>query len=265
MFVIIQPYLLRLSFYVGNGIMTRKYVIQSTKGNMSDYYRQQGTHKHKWFKRIFRAILTLLFITILGIIGYFIYDIYSESKASDTASKLSNPISSTVIANNNIQTSPYFQFQAPAKWRAIANETKEGHYVYRQYNSQLVEQDLVIDVNNSSQEVLALTQTSRVQAVSINESGSIDLIGIVSDPCKKAVKAGTEKTPQIVTMNKVTFPCNPDSTSYTVVVGLSGGTNIMVLPRPGGKTAPYKITYRNLSALPNSRDFSSIIKTFETR
>lgn len=204
-------------------------------------------------------------IAILTAIGFLAYDIYKGSKASDTASKLSNPVSSSVIANNNIQTSPYFQFQAPTKWRAIANETKDGHYVYRQYNSQLVEQDLTIDVNSTSQEVLALTQTSRVQSVVVTDAGSLDVVGVVSDSCKKSVKPGTEKTPQIVTINKVTFPCNPDSTSYTVVVGISGGSNIMVLPRPGGKSAPYKITYRNLSALPNSRDFLSIISTFETR
>ncbi len=245
--------------------MTNRHFKHITKGAMSDYYRSQGSTKRKRIQGLFRITLLIIVIAILVAIGLFIYDIYRESKASDTASKLSNPISSTVIANNNVQTTPYFQFQAPAKWRAIANETKEGHYVYRQYNSQLVEQDLTIDVNSTSQDVLALVQTSRVQAVTVTDAGSLDVVGIVSDSCKKSVKPGTEKIPQIITINKVTFPCNPDSTSYTVVVGLSSGSNIMVLPRPGGKTAPYKITYRNLSALPNSRDFLSIIRTFETR
>jgi hypothetical protein len=66
-------------------------------------------------------------------------------------------------------------------------------------------------------------------------------------------------------MDKVTFPCNPGSRAYQVVVGLVNGTNIMTLPRPDGSVAMYKITYRNVSANPNPQDLLSIMKSFETK
>ena len=66
-------------------------------------------------------------------------------------------------------------------------------------------------------------------------------------------------------MNQVTFGCNPDSTNYTVVVGLIGGTNDMELTRPDSSKASYRLTYQNVTAQPNSRDVINMVETFETR
>lgn len=229
---------------------------------MAKYYRQHGETKQRKFLRFFRPVLLFLFIGTLIIVGWFIYDIFRKQ---DTEPVSSTPVSSTIVASTQIQTTPYFQFQTTNKWRAVANETRDGHYVYRQYNGPLVEQELVFDVNNQVQENLALTHITRVLPVTTTAEGTLNIMPTDLEHCKKSTKPGTEKQQQLVVMNKVTFPCNPDFTGYEIVLGLVGGTNIMMLQRPTGETAPYKIVYRNVSATPNSRDIMGIIRSFETR
>lgn len=232
---------------------------------MAKYYRRHGETRKRKLLRLLRPVVVFMFVVSIAIIGYLVYDIYSQGSASETASQLSAPVSSTIIANKEIHTSPYFQFQTPERWRAVANETREGHYVYRQFNGALVEQELTIDINNQLPELLATTQISRVLPMKLSAKGFDGVATSELAHCKKATKPGTEKTQQIVTMYGVTFPCNPTSTSYDVVFGSVGGTNIMQLNRPSGEAAYYKIFYRNVTANPNSRDLLGIAQTFETR
>lgn len=232
---------------------------------MSTHYREHDSRGHRRLRRFLRVVFWLILVVVLLGLGLLAWDIYSQAKESDEGSQLSKPISSTVASNTVTHTTSYFQFEAPTKWRAIQAETKEGYYVYRQLNGQLVEQELIITVNDQSQEVLALVQTTRVLPVSATNTGSLNVTDEVSDHCRKSVKPGTEKIPQIITLKRTTFACNPDSTDFIVVAGQVGKTSTMILPRPGEKSAPYRITYRSLSALPTARDFINIIKTFETR
>lgn len=232
---------------------------------MSNYYREQGYHSRKRaLRRLRYIVLGFLLLVLIGI-GLLAYDIYRESVASNSPGPSTTEVTSTITTGTEIQTTPYFQFQTPEKWKAIANETKDGHYVYRQFNGPLVEQELVINVNQISEEVLALVQTTRVLPVSVTDNGNFKLEGNVSDHCKKAVPKGTEHTQQTVKMSQVTFACNPDSTSYLVVVGVIGGGTTLKMPRLDGSTTAYKITYRNVTATPNGRDLDDMLKTFQSR
>lgn len=206
----------------------------------------------------------MVLVAVLGGIGFLVYDVWRQTSSADTPTQETTAVTSTIASNSEIQSSPYFQFQTSKKWRSIANETREGHYVYRQYNGPLVEQEFIVDVNPITTEALALTQTTRVLAARVSDSGTLKPEGTVSEHCKKSVKAG-DKSPQIVKMNQVSFACNPDSTSYTVVVGLVGGTNDMNLTRPDGTKAVYRLTYQNVTAQPTARDVDNIVETFETR
>lgn len=232
---------------------------------MAKHYKEYGLSKRERLGRRLRPLVFVVFVAMLVGLGYFIFDIFRQSSAADTASKLSTPINSTIVSDTQIMSSQYFQFQTPDKWRAVANETRDGHYVYRQFNGQLVEQELVVDVNNQNQEVLATTHINRLLPVTATAQGGLSIANSDLEPCKKYVKKGTEKTNQLITVNKVTFPCNPDFTGYEAVVGLVNGTNIMSLPRPNGANAYYKITYRNVSANAGPRDVIGIVRSFETR
>lgn len=232
---------------------------------MSSYYRNQSYHSRKRALRRLRAVALVLLLVILVVGGLLAYDVYRSSLASDTPGQSTKEVMSVIASDTAVQSSPYFQFQTTNKWRPIANETKDGHYVYRQYNGPLVEQDFVVDVNRVDRLPLALIQTSRVMPIRIADDGMLHVEGGVSDHCKKYVPKGSEKTAQSVKVNQVTFNCNPDSTNYEVVVGVIGGTDNIVLRRLDGSTATYRMTYRNLMAQPSARDLDDIIETFEAR
>lgn len=232
---------------------------------MSIYYREHDSRGHRRLKKFLRIVFWLILAIVLVGLALLARDIYNQSKVSDQDSKLSKPINSTVVSNTVTHTTPYFQIKTPTKWRAVTNETRDGHYVFRQFSGQLVEQEIIVKVNDQSQDVLPLVQVTRVLPVNVTDEGNFIVAEQVSDHCKKSVKPGTDHTPQIITVSRTTFACNPDSTSYMVVVGQIGKTNTMLLPRPNGQTAPYRITYLSSSALPTARDFINIVETFETR
>ncbi len=230
---------------------------------MAKYYRHQGETKRHRSIRIVRPIVALTLVVFIVLGSFFAYDIFSQNDVSETSSASTRPVSSVLARDVQVQTTPYFQIQTPMKWRAIANETRDGHYVYRQLNGPLVEQELIIDVNDSAQLIVPLANISRVLPVSVNQRNGFTIVDSTLEHCKKA--AGSQKSPLMVTMQKVSFPCTPDTTIYKAVVGLVGGGNVMTLTRPSGKTAPYKIQYHNMTANPGPGDFVDIIETFETR
>ena len=232
---------------------------------MSEYYRDNGYHSRKQFLRRLKAALFIVLVLVLVGGGILAYDVYSSSKLSDTPSKSTQPINSTIASSTEIHNSPYFQFQTPSKWRSIANESKDGHYVYRQYNGPLVEQEFFIDVNSDASIVLPLVQTTRVQAISTTSSGTIKLEGGVSDHCKKAVSKATDHTAQIIKVNQVSFACNPDSNNFIVTIGIIGGGETISLRRVDGSNATYRMLYRNVTAQPNARDLDDMLRTFEAR
>lgn len=232
---------------------------------MSSYYREQGFHSRKRFLRRLRYVWALILVGALVGAGFFIYDVIANRKKSDEASKASSAVTSLVVTGTQLQSSPYFQFQSPKNWKAIANESRSNHFVYRQYNGPLIEQELVIDINRETPEVLALVLTTRVLPVNASQTGKLTLVGQLSDHCKNALKPGGIRNPLAVKYKDVTFNCNPDTTNFIAVVGLVGGTDSMLLKRPSGGTVTYNIVYKNLTAQPTAGDFDNIIETFEAR
>lgn len=229
---------------------------------MSKYYRQEGVPKRRKVLSFLRGVLFFLLLAALVGISLFIYDLFNQDGEGQTSSETTRAVSTTIGTGFQTQQTPYYKIETPNKWKAITAESKDGHYVYRQMNGSLVEQDLVIEVNNSAQVVLATTHINRVVPIIVNNEGGIDIVNTALDHCKKV--APDVKNPKLVTMDRVTFPCSPDSRGYEVVVGLVNGTNIMTLPRPDGSVAVYKITYRNLKANESPQDLLSILKTFQT-
>jgi hypothetical protein len=232
---------------------------------MSSYYREQGFHSRKRFLRRLRYVWALFILGLLVGGGFFAYDAYRQNKQSDTPSAESKAETSLIVANTQLQSSPYFQFQSPKNWKAIANESRSNHFVYRQYNGPLIEQELVVDINREVSDVLALTQTTYVLPVTVNASGRLTPSGTVSPHCKDIILPLKSNNPVATTYKNVKFNCNPQSSNYIGVVGLVGGTSSMQLPRPDGSKATYSITYKNLTAQPTAGDFDNIVETFETR
>lgn len=232
---------------------------------MSSYYREQGFHSRKRFLRRLRYVWALILVGLLVGLGLFVYDAIMQARQSDTASKESKAETSLVVADSQLQSSPYFQFQSPKNWRAIANESRSNHFVYRQYNGPLIQQEFVVDINRDTPEPLASTLITRVLPVTVTASGKLNPTGPISPHCSEIIKPATARNQLIVTYKTVKFGCNPQASNYYAVVGLAGGTDTMPLKRPSGTTATYNITYKNLTAQPTAGDFDNIIETFETR
>lgn len=252
-------------FLVWCVIMTISLSFGEAKESMSSYYREQGFHSRKRFLRRLRYAWGLLILGLLVGGGFFAYDAVQQNRQSDTPSQESKAVTSLIVSNTQFQTSPYFQFQSPKGWKAIANESRSNHFVYREYNGPLIEQELTIDINRDVPESLATTQTTYVLPVTVNASGKLTPTGSISPPCKEIIKGAKVLNATITTYKNVTFSCNPNTSNYYAVAGLVGGTSDMTLPRPDGSKAVYNISYKNLKAQATDGDFDNIVETFETR
>ncbi len=180
-------------------------------------------------------------------------------------SSASKAETSVIVTDNQRMSSAYFQFQTGKKWKAIASETRANHFVYRQFNGSLVEQELTVDINNDTTGALANSLITHGLPVTVSSLGKLTPSASVSPHCRDIIKPAVSNNPLVVTYKTMTFACNPQTTTYFVVVGLAGGTNVMSLPRPDGSKATYNITYKNVTAGGGSGDLENIISTFETR
>jgi hypothetical protein len=232
---------------------------------MSSYYREQGFSSRKRFLRRLRYIWALLLLSLIVVGGFFAYDAINQNKQSNIPSAESKAETSFIDANIQLVTNSYYQFQSPKAWKAIANESRSNHFLYRQYNGPLLEQELVIDINQETEVPLTQVQITRVLPVNVSASGKLTPDGSVSPHCEEVIKPKKSGYALSTTFKNVNFDCNPSTSNYFVVVGLVGGSDSMMLPRPNGSKARYNITYKNLTAQPSIGDLDNIIETFETR
>lgn len=232
---------------------------------MSHYYNQQNAHGRNRYKKRYISVTKWLVVCAVVAGGIVAVDALWQHRASSNPTDYTAPLKSVVVADAEPFNTQYFQFQAPSSWQAIANETKGTHFVYRSYNASFVEQELVVDVNNAEPEVLALVQTARVLPAGIVDGSSLRTDGALSEHCEKVIKPSTPRSPLRLTMNNVSFVCNPDSATYQIAVGIGGGSTDITLTRPNGQTAKYTIIYRNHTATPNIRDLNAIINSFQSR
>jgi uncharacterized membrane protein YebE (DUF533 family) len=74
---------------------------------MSSYYREQGFHSRKRFLRRLRYVWALFILGLLVGGGFFAYDAYRQNKQSDTPSAESKAETSLIVANTQLQSSPF--------------------------------------------------------------------------------------------------------------------------------------------------------------
>ena len=232
---------------------------------MSSYYREQGYGNRNRFLRHIKFVWLLLVVGLLAVIGFFAYDAFMQSRQSDQPSVESKTETSLITTDSQLITTPYFQFQAAKKWRAIANETRSNHFVYRYYNGPLVEQEFVVDINSTTQEAVVNTLVTRAQPVTVTAAGRLVLSGAISPHCKDVIKPATTAEPLVASYKNAKFGCSPRASNYFAVASLVGGSESMQLPRPDGTKAVYNIRYKNITAQPDAGDFDNILQTFETR
>lgn len=222
------------------------------------YTRQLNYHQRKRFLFRLRVFFTFLFVLILVAAAWIYYAIVNQ-KFSNTNAVSTAQSKSYAAPEVKIFNSPYFQLQTNNTWTEIAQETTKNKFVYRSVRGSLVEHELIIYVNQmpdklTSNRVLPAAQIGDFKLAPEN----------VSDHCIKAA-GGSRIDDPFVTINRVGFHCDADSTDYSVLVGLVNGNSSMHLKRPNGTTATYAIRYMNLKALYDDTMLTEMISKFQIR
>lgn len=227
-------------------------------------YKYNKSYHHKSRRARRTTVLAVFFsIFVLGAAAYIAYDLYKGN--SNKEEPVSQPAFSSVQgASINLFRTEYFQFQTDSSWKEVTSETKEKKYVYRSFKGPLVEHDITVEVNPAP-EVVTLGRTNHVMPVQIEASGQLTIEDGAGDHCGKQVPKTAARLPQTVTQRQVTFTCSVDAVLYQVQVGVVGGTTDMIISRPDGTKATYRITYRNLKFTPDDAILRNIISTFQTR
>lgn len=226
---------------------------------MPYHHRVSTHHKVKKAKKIKRfAQATTALVLLLGLvigIDWLINRLNTETQVSVEST-------ATVQSSNiNIFRTPYFQFQADRTWREVTSESSAKKYVYRSLDGLLVQHELIVEVNGSTDVVLDNEATTRVYPVEI-KNNNLSPISTVSPHCRELTTIEGDREQQFVEFEEVTFPCNPDASGYVVTIGQSGGEHFIEKPTFDGVRS-YKITYRDSTFSPSGRPLPNIIRTFQ--
>lgn len=211
-------------------------------------------------------------VVLCLLVGGYIGVDWLLTKVNSAKTVVSSESSATVqSAKINIFQTPYYRFQADASWREVTDEllTKgnEGfqQYLYRSFDKNFIEHELWVAVNLPENYTLQRHNIpTRVLPVQIQPDGTLSQIDDVSKPCGvELADIDKNQEPHIIIQKEVQYLCNLNAVNdYTVVAGVPGGTNRLPLPH-GNETVNITLTYRNITATPDSRQFTSILNTFK--
>jgi hypothetical protein len=240
---------------------------------MAPYHHHVNTHRRSKNARLFKkVVIGFVSVAIIITVGISADWLLTNIRASDT--KVSVESSATVqSARINIFQTPYFSFQADSNWREVTDELNLGkttdgsqQYLYRRYTKNFIEHELWITVNMpEGYNILKHNIPTRVYPVQVEPDGSLTRISGVSESCSKALsEKDTNLQPHILTLENVTFYCDPNNNGYQVAVGVPGKTERIEMPKSDNGSNFITITYRNTSAIPDARQLESIIQTFRS-
>ena len=223
------------------------------------YNPELNYHKRKKF--LFKAWLAFLLLAILavaaGIYAYYSVITRQDSNTEDTST--SQATKGYYASTVKVFRSPFFQLQLNNTWSEVPAESTPSKFVYRSLRANLIEHELVIYVNDIPKSLAA----NRVLPVNLKADSEFLPIK-VSDHCIGAAGGSRIDSPEVI-LERVKFRCAADSTNYTVMVGLVGGSTILKLNRPDDTTASYTLYYRGLKATHDGSEITHIAEGFQTR
>lgn len=222
------------------------------------YHHQHDHHHQKKFIKLTAWFLGIVTICIIGFATYAYIDGLNESSSNTEEKTTSNESAGYFAPTVNIIRSPYFQFQANKSWSQATSDSGSNKFVYRSLRGPLIERELTIYVNTTP-------NLSATRVMPVNIKGTAELLPqTVSDHCGKANQTKQQPT-VLVTLDRVNFNCQPDSTAYAVLVGVVGGNTRISLARPNGEKVTYTIYYSDVTATPSTSYLTEIISTFQAR
>lgn len=221
-------------------------------------YQVSSNKKKRFIKRIYITLVGIAVIFILVLFAIQI-DLYIQEKNNPTEQTTTSKSTSYFAKKTDIFTTKYFQFQAYDNWTAVTSETTDNKYVYRSFNKNIIEQELVIYVNELPSDI-SITRILPVDVINDSELEPAE----ISDHCNGAV-GGPKVDEALVKFQKVSFLCDVDNTQYNLAIGVIGGSTQIKLTRPDKSEANYLIYYKNLKAVPDASQLPEIISSFQPR
>jgi len=218
-------------------------------------YSVHGQHHH--IRRLKRTLAVLVFILLLPIA--WVLRSYLDRPEEANTPVATTPRIISQQANVQVFQTPFFQFETTKVWaEAKDNPQGNGSYIYRAYQSTLIQQELTIYVNPA----LNPPEVTHVLPISLRDR-SLIVAQPISPHCQTAVPAGLKDSMQI-RFQDVSFMCDSDGTVFSVLVGEVKGTGNLTLPRTQQGTNKFIIVYRDLTAQPSGQDLPGIIKSFRS-
>ncbi len=227
---------------------------------MAPYSHQINTYHRTKRARRFRKISRVVLVIFLIILGFIAYDWFRSSLKNSTVGQSSE--ATVQSASINIFRTPYFQFQTDKSWREINESSTNKKYVYRSFESILVQHELIVEVDTTQREVLANTQIAHVIPVEILNN-TLSAVGAISPHCKTLINDPNDRKQRYISYKETEFPCDPDSSIFVVVAGVVGGNELISYKNTDDTVTTLKITYRDSTYSPNGSPLSSIINSFQ--
>jgi len=203
--------------------------------------------------------MSVILIILIGGAAVLIDNFFNRNRSVQIASTgIQAQVQSASI---NIFRTPYFQFQASKSWREVTDQENVNKFVYRSYNSNLVEHQFIVEIDEIESISLDNENTTRVIPFKIEGNRLSAPFGI-SEHCEKLVPEGSLEQARI-SFNESEFPCNPDGNSFVAVASLIGGNEFFDHTASDGKTHRFKLTYQDSTFTPTGRDLKGIIDSFQ--
>lgn len=238
---------------------------------MAYHHHVNTHHRIKRSRRVIRSVQA--FVLLVFVVGAYIGVDWLLTNINSAKTVVSSESSATVqSAKINIFQTPYYRFQADSSWREVTDELlsrgNEGfeQYLYRSFDKNFIEHELWVAVNLPENYALQRHNIpTRVIPVQVEGGGTLTQVDSVSDPCGvELAEVDKNQEPHIIIQKEVQYLCNLNAVNdYTVVAGIPGGTNRLPMPH-AGEIINITLTYRNITATPDSRQFNSILSTFKS-
>lgn len=221
-------------------------------------YRRPVKRSHYGhFRR--QMFITLIFIAAFAAVGYYIYSGLHHSATPSATSQVENI---AITGNKQTFTNDYFQFDDTGTWVVDKHSTTANKIVYDKFRKNQILAVMIIYINQVP--IPLYLATPLVLPVRIINDNSLQGTQ-VSRPCGTNYAKGELHRVKETSIDNATLLCDPDSTSYKVVLSEINGNYQLHLKRPSGQLVQFVIVYEDDGISPQPDSIMNIANSFRTR
>lgn len=218
-------------------------------------------HRHDKSHRRWKRLVQLIFVVLVVVGGYVIWDIFRVSNQDDSPSAPSSAKESVYTVPSKTFTTRYFEIKTPDSWEFQEKVSDDNKFVYYNIKHKLARGVLTIYVDK--QPVPAHKQATRLLPVKLGPDGVLIPDNSATPHCNTKAPSKNKVGKEIIKLSGITFTCDNDATWFSVLVALEGGSPNMQLRRPDSTRSTYVIHYQDSTATPTDSDLIEVIRKFK--